>query len=405
LRERLIRLLEYISTEAPAHAGGVDGLLQELVAWVGSQRGPQNEPQVSLRVSSSEHDSAESLIATAPAAVLLIDSNGLILRFNPFLEDLSGWSLHEVLGQNWFDTFVPERDRPRVRQSFLGVLTEGRTSAITARLVTRDGRERQVKWSITSLQGSYSEVTGLLSVGQDVTECKEAQQQQLQSARLAAIGETVTALAHESGNALQRIQAYAEMLAPEVVDRPRARSLLAGIQEAGADLGRLQQEVLDYAAPGRLERRVCDLADVVQSAWQHLAHRWIERKVQLRVGPSDLKLWADADPFRLEQVYRNLFGNALDACPDPVEITVTWAEEVLDNRPSLRCTLRDNGPGIPPGCADTVFRPFFTTKPRGTGLGLAIARRLVELHGGQLTVVSNLGRGAEFVVLIPRRRP
>jgi signal transduction histidine kinase len=114
------------------------------------------------------------------------------------------------------------------------------------------------------------------------------------------------------------------------------------------------------------------------------------------------------DPFRLEQVFRNVFENALAACRDPVEITVSCAPASLDGQPALRVAVRDNGPGLSAEQRQRIFEPFFTTKTKGTGLGMAIARRIVEAHGGQIGVgdpVAATGRGAEIVVTLPREHP
>jgi signal transduction histidine kinase len=92
------------------------------------------------------------------------------------------------------------------------------------------------------------------------------------------------------------------------------------------------------------------------------------------------------DLFRLEQVFRNILDNALAACPDPVRISLTASVTQLHGREALVIFIGDNGPGIARELREKVFEPFYTTKARGTGLGMAIARRIVEAHGGQITV-------------------
>jgi signal transduction histidine kinase len=109
-----------------------------------------------------------------------------------------------------------------------------------------------------------------------------------------------------------------------------------------------------------------------------------------------------ADPFRLEQVFRNLFENALAACPDPVELTLSWGEEEREGRPSVRVSLRDNGPGLTAEQTRRAFEPFYTTKGQGTGLGLAITQRIIEAHGGRIAVGAEGPGGAEFVIWLPR---
>src|SRR5262249_48762630 len=105
------------------------------------------------------------------------------------------------------------------------------------------------------------------------------------------------------------------------------------------------------------------------------------------------------------QVLRNILENALGACADPVVITVSWSEIMLENRPALRLAIRDNGPGLSPDARQRIFEPFFTTKTHGTGLGMAIGKRIVEAHQGQISVGANGGPGAEILVTLPRELP
>src|SRR5262249_49223994 len=116
-----------------------------------------------------------------------------------------------------------------------------------------------------------------------------------------------------------------------------------------------------------------------------------------------LDCWVD--PFRLEQVFRNIFENALAACKDPVEIDIRCCEASLLGRPAVLVAVCDNGPGLTAEQRQRLFEPFFTTKTKGTGLGMAIARRIIEAHGGEITAGADAGRGAEIRITLPRGTP
>ncbi len=103
------------------------------------------------------------------------------------------------------------------------------------------------------------------------------------------------------------------------------------------------------------------------------------------------------DARRLEQVFRNLFENAFDACSDPVTITIQGEH----TSHGVVLNLRDNGPGLPQRDRDKVFDAFFTTKPTGTGLGLAIAKRIIEAHKGSIELTQDKDVGMEFVIYLP----
>jgi signal transduction histidine kinase len=116
-------------------------------------------------------------------------------------------------------------------------------------------------------------------------------------------------------------------------------------------------------------------------------------------------LGKDFDPFRLEQVFRNILENALAACRDPALVTVRCAEVTLDGAPAVRVSVADNGPGLSAEARARIFEPFYTTKTKGTGLGMAIAQRIVQAHAGQIAVASAPPRGAEILVTLPRKTP
>ncbi len=352
-----------------------------------------------------QRDLAAGLIAAAPSLVILLDPRGRITLFNRFAEELSGYSAAEVQGRDFFTRLLPARDRERITRVFRDTLEGRDTSGTINPILTRDGREREVRWSNRLLRDADGRITGVVAIGQDITDLREAQERVLRSERLAAIGEMVAGLAHESRNALQRGQACLEMLSIEVRDRPRATDLVARIQCAQDDLVRLYEEVRDFASPIILQPGACDLGEAWRTAWRDLEPTRLGRNAVLRerIDADDLK--SRADPFRIVQVFRNLLENALAACPDPLEITVACRPGRLDGRDALRVCVSDNGPGLSPEQRARAFDAFYTTKTKGTGLGLAICRRIIEAHSGRIELADRPGRGAEFVILLPRGNP
>jgi PAS domain S-box-containing protein len=269
-------------------------------------------------------------------------------------------------------------------------------------IVHPDGEVIHLFGHAAPLFDEHHKPRGCVGAFVDITEKKRSQERALQTERLAAIGQMMTGLAHESGNALARSQACLEMLALEVQDRPESLDLIARIQKAQDHLRQLYEEVRGYAAPLRLEREVWDVAGVWRQAWTNLSLHRQGRDAALREESGGLDLFCNVDPFRLDQVFRNILDNALAACRDPVRIEVHCSESALGGRPALRIAVRDNGPGLSAEQKQRIFEPFYTTKTKGTGLGMAIAKRVVEAHGGQIAVDPGTGRGAEIVLTIPR---
>ncbi|MHB1558333.1 MAG: two-component system sensor histidine kinase NtrB [Isosphaeraceae bacterium] len=352
-----------------------------------------------------QRDLAAGLIAAAPSLVLLLDPRGRITLFNHFAEELSGYSAAEVQGWDFFTRLLPERFRDRIATVFRDTLEGMDTSGTINPILTRDGREREIRWFNGLLRDADGRITGILAIGQDITDLKEAQERALRSERLAAIGEMVAGLAHESRNALQRGQACLEMLAIEVRDRPRATDLVARIQHAQDDLIRLYEEVRDFAAPIALRPLTCNLREAWRTAWRDLepTRRDQDAVLRERIDVDDLE--CRIDPFRMIQVFRNLMENALTACPDPVQITIACSPASLDGRDALRISVSDTGPGLSPDQRARAFDAFYTTKIKGTGLGLAICRRIIEAHSGRIELADRPDQGAEFVILLPRGNP
>jgi PAS domain S-box-containing protein len=350
-----------------------------------------------------------TLVEEAPCLIVILrpagaDGTWAVAYFNRWAEELTGLGPADVLGRDFLRTLVPEEARGAMTEQLTRVLAGTPVRNFQTPVAGRDGDPHWVIWNARRL-ADYDGAAAVLAVGQDITALRRAQERTLQAERLAAIGQMMTGLAHESGNALARSQACLEMLALEVQDRPDALDLVARTQKAQDHLRQLYDEVRGYAAPLKLEREPCPLPAVWRQAWSNLAVQRQGRLAALREETGGVDLCLGVDPFRIEQVFRNVFENALAACRDPVEITVGCADDRLEGQPALRVAVRDNGPGLGPEQRRRIFEPFYTTKTKGTGLGMAIAKRIVEAHGGRIDVGGAPGAGAEIVLLLPRELP
>src|SRR5262245_39271675 len=238
----------------------------------------------------------------------------------------------------------------------------------------------------------------------EVAERKRAQEQALQAERLAAIGEMVTGLAHESRNALQLMQASLEMLTRRLKDS-REHELVTEIQKAQDRLNHLFEEVGGYAAPIRLLRETHELSKLWREAWQQVTQLIKDRDMHLleTVGSTDLRCMVD--PFSMERVFRNVLENSLAAAEDPVKVEIQCSNAKMADRDAVRIVIRDNGPGLSAEQRQKIFIPFYTTKARGTGLGMVIAKRIVEAHEGKIGIGDQNGDGAAIEIILPRGKP
>ena len=236
---------------------------------------------------------------------------------------------------------------------------------------------------------------------QYLIEIEEAQQKLVAAERLAAIGQMVAGLAHESRNAFQRSHACLDELTLDLVDKPDSLKLVQKIQKALDDLNRLLEEVREYSAPIILERRDCDVVELVQATWKQIvetkAHGLLPEINFQR--SDDFPKACSLDENRIQQVFRNLLENAIFACGEPGKIDVKC--EKGRSPQQFRVTIADNGGGVEEANREQIFTPFFTTKTKGTGLGLAICRRIVAAHLGRLFVEATESGGAKFVLELP----
>lgn len=230
---------------------------------------------------------------------------------------------------------------------------------------------------------------------------KAANARMLQSERLAAIGQMMTGLVHESRNALQRSEACLEMLSLNLQGQPDSLDLVARVQKAQKKLHGLFEEVRNYAAPIKLERTEHDLREVLEETWENLVWSRQGRNVSFHLPKSGTSPRCSVDANRLEQVFRNIFENSLAACADPTLIDVSWKKTKLDGHPAWQISLADNGPGMSLEQRQKIFEPFFTTKPTGTGLGMAISKRIIDEHNGTIAVNESRSEGTEIVITLP----
>jgi len=221
--------------------------------------------------------------------------------------------------------------------------------------------------------------------------------------RLAYIGTLASGLAHEIRNPLNSIKLNVELIERELASggsaEPQALAKrLERIRREADQLGNILSEFLAFARPPKMELLVTDLNQYLEDLIAFFepecrpAHIAVKRDFAKDLYPVRI------DPAQFKNVVLNLLINAREAIGEQGQIAVATRE--LEGEVQIR--VADNGGGVPREAEERIFEVFFSTKERGTGLGLAIARRIVEEHGGTLTLENHPGRGAAFVVHLPK---
>jgi PAS domain S-box-containing protein len=375
-----------------------------------------------------EKEFADSLIDTAQVIILVLDTAGCIVRFNPYFEQLSGYSLAEVKGKAWMDTFLPEREQARIRTVFEAA-THGRNTVGNVNpIVTRQGIERLIEWYDKPIVDDSDNVTGLLTVGLDVTDKKRAEAE-LEEHRLhleVMIEERTTELAqakeaaeaaniaksaflanmsHEIRTPMNGIIGMANILRREGVS-PQQALRLDTIDASAQHLLSVINDVLDLskieAGKFTLEEAPVVVSSLLANVSSILAERVKAKGLHLLIETGHLPHQLLGDPTRLQQALLNYATNAVKFTETGTVTLRAMMQEETAESVMLRFEVQDTGIGITPEAMARLFSAFeqadnsMTRKYGGTGLGLAITRRLAELMGGKVGADSTAGVGSTF---------
>ena len=347
----------------------------------------------------TETDFIERVLATTNAIVLVMDRAGKVLFFNDYMRDLCGYELDEVRGHDWFDRFIPEAMRESLRELYSTAVDEVQIEANVNPIVTRDGEERVIEWWANTVHtdSDKSEVLGVVSIGQDISERVELRNKLAESERLASIGMMASVFAHEVGNPLNAMFLQAQLLRRRI-DKPNRGPLAPKVDIILNEIRRLNSLLADFRAfhqPGSLTLELTDLRAVLDQVCTLLGDRARERGVEMDCEVEGELPLINGNPSKLKQVFINLCKNAFDAMPGGGKVRAHARLEA----DFIRVDIIDQGKGIPEDI--DAFAPFITTKPSGMGLGLPLVRELVEAHGGKISYESQVGKGTTFTVLLP----
>ncbi|MFZ1220236.1 MAG: ATP-binding protein [Chthoniobacterales bacterium] len=270
-----------------------------------------------------------------------------------------------------------------------------------------------VRASSSIFHGEQGEMLGALVVLTDITALKRLELQIRRSDRLASLGTLSAGMAHEIKNPLVSIKTFAQLL-PERYQDSDFRDTFSNL--IGHEIDRIDSlvnQLLRFARPAKPVLKPMHVHDVLEKSLQLVGHRLYQKEIKLtRSWHADVDtIRADAD--QLEQVFLNFFLNAMDAMNRGGELSVVteiraaseWVAAISGTNGGshevLRITIRDDGEGIRSEDIPHVFDPFFTTKDYGTGLGLSVVHGIIQEHGGQIEVESQLKKGTSFHILLP----
>lgn len=378
----------------------------------------------------AEHRFRESLEGLELIAVML-DEQGHIVFCNDFLLYLTGWRREEVLGRNWYDVFLaapgPAEEARRPPREAVQITSIPPHYENT--IQTRWGERKLISWSNTHLHDRTGAVTGVTSLGIDITRQRWAEEQLLRhkeqleqlvaertaaleatndqlrlSERLASIGTLAAGLGHDMHNLLLPVRIHLSALAASELPAT-VRDQVDAIEQSVEYLQQLTNGLRLLAMDVRQEQGTLTQLGAWWEQVRPMLRAAVRKEIEL-----DARIADDLPPVRiapggLTQAVLNLFSNAADAIRDGGTITF-WARP-SDDRKHILVGVTDTGEGMPPEVVRRALEPFYTTKPRGTGtgLGLSLVHSVVRAAQGAVEIDSTPGRGTTITLRLPVAAP
>lgn len=352
-----------------------------------------------------------SLLENVRLVVVGLDNSGKVEYANPYFLELVGYTQAEVIGQDWFETFLPLHQKKLVQNNFLELLAHKLYIHNQTVIITKSGEERVIAWNNTRLQDTEGYIIGTLSIGEDITERQVIERMK---------DEFISVVSHELRTPLTSIHGALNLLSSGLVQTQSDKGRRV-IEIAAASAERLVRLVNDILELERLEsgkicldKQPCNAAEIMEQAIDMIQVMANRAGISLSVTPQSIQF--NADPDRIIQVLTNLLGNAIkfSSRGSTVWLTVeqgNWEKNQFSISNSqfsnVLFKIQDEGRGIPEDKIESIFERFHqvdTSDSRqkgGTGLGLAICRSIVQQHGGQIWGDSTLGKGSSFYFTLP----
>jgi two-component system cell cycle sensor histidine kinase/response regulator CckA len=275
---------------------------------------------------------------------------------------------------------------------------------------TPGGVRKTLRTSAIPLRMPDGEITGAISLMEDITEKKDAEaaerqrdEQLQQSQRLEAVGRLAGGIAHDFNNLLTGILSYSDLILQELRPNDPLRGDVEQIRDAGQRAAGLTRQLLAFSRRQLIRPRAVSLTATVTDLTPML-QRLLGNEVRLQTELAPELGNIFVDPGQVEQALVNLILNARDAMPSGGEVRIATTNTELEGEPYVAITVSDTGVGIDPSAQPKIFEPFFTTKQGGggRGLGLSTVYGIVEQSGGRIGVESAPGQGATFTIYFPR---
>lgn len=334
----------------------------------------------------------EALFNGITDLITVIDPHYNIIMTNQAVSNLVNQSSEEIVGNKCYakcfqrEKLCPNCPVKETKETLEPAFAEVRHFDEVLRLYT---------YPVLSSTG---ELKAIIEFGKIVTGEKILEEQLIQSARLASLGEMASGVAHEIRNPLAGIKSGAQFIRKRLSSDSEAGEVLSMILQETDRLEQVVASFLSFARPSASFPTKMKITEVVEKTIAITEEQLTTQNIDLIRHYDDEVPPITVDGKQMEQVFLNIFINALQAMPEGGGIELTTSQQ--HNRVLVK--IKDSGSGIHSSIIERIFDPFFTTRAQGTGLGLSINKRIVEELGGSIKVESEVGKGTTFIVALPK---
>ena len=357
----------------------------------------------------------QDLYDNAPNGYHSLDKDGMLSIINQTELTWLGYSRDEMIGRPFTD-FITEQSRVAFQEQFTQFKQSGRMRGLEYECIRKDGTTFHVQIDATAMYDPQGTYVMSRSTMIDNTERKKAEdtlrRANSELARAARTKDEFLAnMSHELRTPLNAILGMSEGLREEIRGplNPRQQDALTLIESSGLHLLMLINDILDLSKmeAGRMDlfTEIISVSEICQASLMFVRELALKKSLTLTFHMNDHLAVMDADPKRLKQMLVNLLSNAVKFTPDKGVVTLNVITDTIAG--VIRFMIHDTGIGISPDNIARLFQPFIqldsslSRQYEGTGLGLALVRRLADLHGGSVTVESEVGQGSCFTITLP----
>ncbi|MEJ2744221.1 MAG: PAS domain S-box protein [bacterium] len=340
-------------------------------------------------------------VETMRPSVIITDLRHKIAYVNPAAEKMLGYRKEEMLGRRAIEIFEGIPGNP----TNLGVTVreEAQNGYWEAEIFNRkkSGEIIPIFLRMSTIRNENGETLGYVGISEDITQRKRMEEELIQKEKLSALGEFISAIAHEINNPLTGVLGYAELL--QHAENPKDfKDDLQRLYKEAVRCQCLVKNLLTFARRSTPHKESSDVNEIVERSIELKRHQLKTDGVEVAINLDSGIPPAMLDPHQIQQVFLNIIDNAYHALREQGGPRLMGVTSVLKSG-NVEISFRNNGPAIPQNVLGKIFAPFFTTKDfgKGTGLGLSIAHGIIRDHGGKISVQSEEGKDTVFTISIP----